>query len=170
MFVTFLLNMMVVIAILVMTKYFVSYTSSLSFRIGADTVLLYLGYVVVVVLLLYASLNTLMNEADSFFGREELKYSFVSRLIKRILMALYVIMGYIVIASALSNLFYIEPMIAAVSVIASALVIFLLWKGVSDLQFSIPSASGKPAVNGKTKTEPVTMKGGESDILEMLMR
>ncbi len=170
MFVTFLLNMMVVIAILVMTKYFVSYTSSLSFRIGADTVLLYLGYVVVVVLLLYASLNTLMNEADSFFGREELKYSFVSRLIKRILMALYVIMGYIVVASALSNLFYIQPMIAAVSVIASALVIFLLWKGVSDLQFSIPSASGKPAVNGKTKTEPVTMKGGENDILEMLMR
>ena len=160
---TFVLNVMVIVSILVMTKYFISYAAAMSSKLLFDLTLLMLGYMVVVVLLLYASLNTLIKETESFFGGADTKSSFALKLVRRLLQALYIIIGYMVIASSITSVFYFAPVTVLISVVVSAMVIFLLWKGISDLSISIPGASGKTD----------RRKSGKSDnetLIELMLR
>ncbi len=165
MFITFLLNLMVVMSVLLMTKFFVDYVTSAAMRAQADSFLIYLGYIIIVALILFASLNTLMEEVRVFFGDSDIKSRFVSTLFRRILMAIYVVVGYIVVATAISSLFYVQPVIAVISVVVSALIIFLLWKGISDLKISLPAARNRDA--GSAPRNKMT---DNEIILDMLMR
>jgi CPA2 family monovalent cation:H+ antiporter-2 len=160
---TFVLNVMVIVSILVMTKYFVSYTSAMSSKLLLDLTLLMFGYIVVVVLLLYASLNTLIKETESFFDGTDIKSSFALKLVKRLLQALYIIIGYVVIASSITSVYYFAPVTVLISVVVSGLVIFLLWKGISDLSISIPGASQKA---GKRKSG----KSDNETLIELMLR
>ena len=159
---TFTLNVMVVVSILIMTKYFISYAGALSSASFLDVTLLMLGYLIAVVLLLFASLNTLVKETERFFGDRDMESCFAARLLRRLLQAVYLIVGYLVIASSVTSVFYFNPATVLISVAASATVIFLLWKGISELSISIPEASEK---GRKSKAK------SENDLLiELMMR
>ncbi len=159
---TFGLNVMVIVSILIMTKYFVSYAGVLSSNSPFDLTLLMLGYIVAVVLILYASLNTLTRETERFFGDRDMESCFAAKLVRRLLQVVYVAVGYLVIASSITSIFYFAPVIVLISVAVSAAIIFLLWKGISDLSISIPGASEK----GSKKTA----KSENELLVELMLR
>ena len=159
---TFGLNIMVVVSILVMTKYFISYAGSISSGALLDLTLLMLGYLVAVVLLLYSSLHTLIMETERFFGDRDMESSFSAKLLKRLLQAVYMIVGYLVIASSVTSVFYFAPVTVLISVAASAAIIFLLWKGISDISISIPGSKER----GKRNTE----KSENEMLIELMLR
>ncbi len=110
----------------------------------------------------FASLNTLVRETERFFGDRDMESCFAAKLLRRLLQAVYLIVGYLVIASSVTSVFYFDPAIVLISVAASAAVIFLLWKGISELSISIPEASEK---GRKSKAK------SENDLLiELMMR
>lgn len=135
-----LLNSLVIVSIIILTALFVQNSSYLISKIGDEYALLYLGYTLAITLLLYASYNTISAEMARFFGLKDLQSMFTTKLLGRILQAIYAALGILTIVSTLEPMMYSEPILGAASIAAVAAIVIILWRGLSDVTLSFPSA------------------------------
>ncbi len=134
---TITLNVLVVASVLILTSLFVQYSDYLMSRLGIEYGLLYLGYTLAIILLLYASFNTIDREKDRFFNKKDLKSTFTSKLLGRVVQAVYAAIGIFIIVSTLQPLMsHYQPVIGFGAMAAVAVTVLILWRGLSDLTLS----------------------------------
>ncbi len=155
MLLTLLLNAVVILAVVIMTELFVQASGSLISKLGLEYGLLYLGYMSSIILLLYASFNTLSAEAASFFGVKENGYGFTSKLLERVIQAFYAAVSIAILVSTLQPLLYAEPVLGYSAAAATVAVVVVLWRGISELTLHSSASGVRPSggVSGASSPE-----------------
>lgn len=138
---TLLLNGTVVIAILILTFLFVGNSRYLILKLGVEYGLLYLCYTCAIVLLLYASFNTVSNETKRFFIQKDQKVAFSTRLMFRMIQAVYAALCIAIVISTLEPILYYQPLIGLAAAAAVGVIVLVLWRGLSEMTLNIPSAN-----------------------------
>lgn len=165
---TLLLNSTVVVAIIILTVLFTENSRLLISKLGIEYGLLYLGYTCSIILLLYASFNTVLDETDKFLSHKDFKSAFTARLFGRMLQAIYVAVGACMVVVTLEPLIYYQPDIGLAAAAAVLAIVLILWHGLSDLTLSIPQSSApKKESSGKKEAgfANETASRGEADYI-----
>ncbi len=149
-----ILNVLVIVSILILTSLFVGNSNFLMTKLGIEYGLLYLGYTCAIILLLYASFNTVVAEKDRFFVEKDMKSDFTSRLLGRLTQAVYAALGIFIVISTLQPLMYYQPVIGYAAIASIAVIAFVLWRGLEDITLTISnSPSAKTEVQSKSDTD-----------------
>ena len=149
-----ILNVLVIVSILILTSLFVGNSNFLMTKLGIEYGLLYLGYTCAIILLLYASFNTVVAEKDRFFVEKDMKSNFTSRLLGRLTQAVYAALGIFIVISTLQPLMYYQPVIGYAAIASIAVIAFVLWRGLEDITLTISnSPSAKTEVQSKSDTD-----------------
>jgi len=133
------LNAFLVISLIVLTAALSSYSHVLMAKMDEDFIFFIAGYLALALLLIFASYNTLSAEVESYLSDKSWSYDVTQRLVRHIIMSLYIIIGFAVSIVSLQPLYGYSFIPLIVGLLAVTIVIIVLRHGAAELRISMPN-------------------------------
>ncbi|MEM3851513.1 MAG: cation:proton antiporter [Methanomassiliicoccales archaeon] len=138
------MNVFIVLSILILTVVLSGTVGSTAAHLGAEFPLFMGGYIALMMLILYASHNTLAAEVVTYLCAQPWSYSVTEKLAKRVITASYVFLAFSIAAVSLRSLPAYTPAPFIVMIVAVAVVIMVLRSGVTALRIDLPLGTKMP--------------------------
>jgi len=133
------MNLLTLIALFIMSAMFVSKAQILMQKSGTEFPLLYLVFTLFILLILYASFNTLLIDITALVNGRGTRSTVIKGVVTGTLQAVYLLLAYALIAPTFFS-FFSRTLFSGVAVFLSgALILFLLWKGIRGISIRLPS-------------------------------
>lgn len=137
------LNGVLALSMLILTFSLAGYTPALMRGMGDYYLFFNAGYLAMIIILLYASYNTLTAEAELYLSGKEWSYSVTQKLVRRLIMCIYIIATAAVVLISLHPLFSYTFIPWVVILLAVAVIFTILRRGAEHLTLDIPRQKEK---------------------------